>query len=80
MAKTITIRVDDATYDKIRAAADSERRTISNFIENAALSYVDSCSFIADEEMNENATDKELIETLKRSLEEVRGGRYRIVE
>lgn len=80
MAKTITVRVDDATYDKIRTAAVSERRTISNFIENATLSYVDSRSFIADEEMNEIATDKELIETLKRSLEEVRGGKYRIVE
>jgi uncharacterized protein (DUF1778 family) len=33
MAKTITIRIDDGTYQRIRATAESEKRTISNFME-----------------------------------------------
>jgi hypothetical protein len=30
--KTLTVRVDDATYHKIKTAADSERGTISNVV------------------------------------------------
>ena len=37
--KTITVRVDDNVYNVLKKAADGERRTISNFIENASLSY-----------------------------------------
>ncbi len=80
MAKTIIMRVDDATYDKIKNAADSERRTISNFIEVATLAYVESLCFVADEEMEEIIKDTELIGNLKQSLEDIKEGKYRIVE
>lgn len=80
MAKTITVRIDDSTYNKIKSAADAERRTISNFIENAALSYVENSCFVADEEMKDILEDKELINNLKQSLEDVKEGKYRIVE
>jgi len=32
MAKTITIRIDDDTYELFKSAAEGERRSISNFI------------------------------------------------
>ncbi len=80
MAKTITVRVDDSTYDKIKNAADSERRTISNFIEYATLSYVENSCFIADEEMKDIIEDRDLISNLKQSLEDIKEGKYRIVE
>jgi len=64
MAKTITVRVDEATYNKIKTAADSERRTISNFIEYATLAYVDSSCFVADEEMKDIIEDKELLNNI----------------
>ena len=51
MPKTITVRVDESTYHRIKKAADAERRTISNFIEYATLAYVDNSNFVADEEM-----------------------------
>ena len=53
MGKTITIRVDDETYDRIRSAADSERRSISNFMEYATMSYLEYSGFVTDEEMQE---------------------------
>lgn len=80
MAKTITVRVDDATYNKIKNAADSERRTISNFIEYATLSYVENSCFIADEEMKDILEDRDLINNLKQSLEDIKEGKYRIIE
>lgn len=80
MAKTITVRVDDTTYKRIKTAADSERRTISNFIEYATLAYVERSSFVTDEEMKGIAEDNELINNLKMSLEDIKSGKYRIVE
>ena len=80
MAKTITVRVDDTTYHKIKAAADSERRTISNFIELATLAYVDTTSFVADEEMRDILADDKLIANLQQSFHDIKEGNYRIVE
>jgi hypothetical protein len=79
MAKTITVRVDEVTYNKIKTAADSERRTISNFIENATLAYVENSSFVTDEEMQDIIENKELQNNLKQSIEDIKEGKYRIV-
>ncbi len=80
MAKTITVRVDEATYNKIKTVADSERRTISNFIEYATLAYVDNSCFVADEEMKDIIEDRELLNNLQLSIEDIKKGKYRIVE
>ena len=80
MPKTITVRVDDSTYNTIKAAADSERRTISNFIEYAALSYVQNNCFVEDNEMRDIIEDKDLMSSIARSLEDIKEGKYRIVD
>jgi hypothetical protein len=80
MAKTITVRVDDMTYEKIKTAADSERRTISNFIEYATMTYVENSCFVADEEMQDILENSELIQNLGQSVKEIKEGKYRIVE
>jgi hypothetical protein len=80
MAKTITIRMDEVTYNRIKMAADSERRTISNYIEYATLSYVENSAFVTDEEMKGIVEDTELINNLKMSLEDVQKGKYRLAE
>jgi len=80
MSKTITVRLDESTYKKIKIAAESERRTISNFIEFATISFVDNSLFIEDEEMNEIKGNKNLMDTLKKSIDDIKNGEYRIVE
>ena len=80
MAKTITVRVDDTTYNKIKSAADSERRTVSNFIEYATLAYVENSCFVTDEEMKDIVENQALINNLKRAIEDIKEGKYRIVE
>ena len=79
MAKTVTVRIDDATYKRIKSAAESERRTISNFMEYATMSYVESSTFVDNDEMRGISHDKELIETLSKAMGDIKRGNYRIV-
>jgi hypothetical protein len=74
------MRVDDDTYRMIKAAAEGERRSISNFIEYATISYLTEESFVDDNEMDEIEKDKDLLENIRRGREEIREGKYRIVE
>lgn len=57
-----------------------DRRTISNFIEYATLTYVENSSFVTDKEMKEITEDSELMNNLKKSLDDIKRGNYRIVE
>ena len=78
--KTITVRVDDNTYNVLKKAADGERRTISNFIENASLSYLTNEIYVSDYEMEQIMKDAKLVSGIKKGLEDVKKGKYRVVE
>ncbi len=80
MGKTITIRIDDSTYKRIKTAAETERRTISNFMEYASLSYIDSTTFVDTDEMNDITNNKELMTDLKKSINDIKEGKYRLIE
>ncbi|MCF7929859.1 MAG: ParD-like family protein [Spirochaetales bacterium] len=80
MPKTITIRIDDDTYEMIKTAAEGERRSISNFIEYAAVNYLAEESFVTDNEMEEILNDKKLLERLEKSKKEIAEGKYRFAE
>jgi predicted transcriptional regulator len=76
MAKTITLRVDDGIYNTLKRAADGDRRTISNFIEYATINYIFNNNTVDDDEM------KEIIffeKDLKKGIEDVKKGRYKII-
>jgi uncharacterized protein (DUF1778 family) len=79
MGKTITIRIDDETYKKIKSAAESEKRTISNFMEYATIAYLENSNFVSDEEMIQIAEDHELMNRLQQSIQDIKRGDYRIV-
>jgi uncharacterized protein (DUF1778 family) len=77
MGKTITLRVEDNIYNTLKRAADGDRRTISNFIENAAINYILNNTVVDDDEM------KELMffeKDIKYGLEDIKKGRYKIIE
>jgi uncharacterized protein (DUF1778 family) len=80
MGKTITIRIDDETYKKIKSAAETEKRTISNFMEYATIAYLENSNFVGDEEMIQIAEDHELMNRLQQSIQDIKRGDYRIVE
>jgi predicted transcriptional regulator len=80
MAKTVTVRMDDSTYRRIKSAAEAERRTISNFMEYATLSYIESSSFVDNDEMKGISEDKKLLTTLSRAMDDIKRGKYRIIK
>jgi len=77
--KTVTMRVDDSTYDMIKLAADGQKRNLSNFIEFATMQYLTSSQFVDSAEMNEILEDEELVNNLMKGLEDFRKGDYTIV-
>jgi uncharacterized protein (DUF1778 family) len=76
MGKTITLRVEDNIYDTLKRAADGDRRTISNFIEYAAINYIFNNNIVDDSEMNELvAFEKDI----KAGIKDIKMGRYKII-
>ena len=77
MPKTITLRVEDNIYNTLKRAAEGDRRTISNFMEYAALNYVINNNIVDDDELKEVMVFEK---DIKRGLEDVKKGRYKIIE
>jgi len=76
MAKTITLRVDDNIYNTLKRAADGDRRTISNYIEYAAINYILNNNIVDDIEMNEILYSEK---DLKNGIDDIKKGRYKII-
>ena len=79
MAKTVTLRIDDDTYNLIKLAATGERRSISNFIEYATMAFLAEESFVSDTEMEDILNDEELLKNLVKGNNEIEAGKYRVV-
>ena len=77
MVRTITVRIDDSTYDIFKLAADGQKRTISNYLEYATLNYTMNETIVDDIEMNEILKSEE---DIKKGLSDISAGRYRIVD
>ena len=80
MAKTITLRIDDETYELIRKAASGQKRSISNFIEYATLAYLAEDSFVSDEEMEEILQNEKLLKSFGQAQIDIEKQDYSIVE
>jgi len=76
MAKTITLRVDDNIYNTLKRAADGDRRTISNFIEYAAINYILNENMVDDNEMREITVFER---DIKKGLDDIQKGKYKII-
>lgn len=77
MAKTITVRVEETTYDILKKAAEGQKRTISNYLEYAALNFTINESIVDDDEMEEIlAFGKDL----KKGIKDISEGRYKVIE
>jgi hypothetical protein len=62
-----------------KKAAHGSRRTISNFLEYATLSFLSQDTYVSDHEMKEILKDNELIENLKQGEKEIKSRRFKIV-
>jgi uncharacterized protein (DUF1778 family) len=79
MPKTLTVRMDDATYRLIAGAAEADNRSVSNFIETAAREKAMAEAFVSDEEMAEIRADRALVRSLKRGHQDAAKRRGRFV-
>ena len=75
--RTITVRIDDSTYNIFKLAADGQKRTISNYLEYATLNYTMNETIVDDIEMNEILKSEE---DIKKGLSDISAGRYRIID
>jgi uncharacterized protein (DUF1778 family) len=80
MGKTVTIRVDDNTYDLIKKAATGQKRSISNFIEYATMAYLTDDSFVSDEEMDEILGNERLLKSFQSAEKDIKSQDFRIIE
>ena len=80
MAKTITLRVTDETYEKFMAAAKVEKRSLSNMIEILALKKLDEDIFVDQIEMDEILANTELMKKLQRGSKQAKARKGSFVE
>ena len=77
MSKTITLRISEPNYEMFRTLAEQDNRSLSNFIETAALRFVTEHEFVDVYEMSEIRSNKALNESLKRGVEDAKAGERR---
>jgi len=66
MSKTVTLRIENTLYKKLKEHAESENRTLSNFIETATLNYIEQIELVDEYEMKEIISNANLLERLQR--------------
>lgn len=76
MPKTVTIRMDDKSYRLLKNAAMAQKRSISNFIEYAAVNFAIEDNFVSDYEMADIQSDSALMSDLKKALGDVKNRRF----
>ena len=79
MSKTVTLRLDENIYQLFLMLAKRDNRPLSNFIETAALRFVESKELVDEFEMNEIHTNRDLNQSLKRALRDVKAGQGHFV-
>lgn len=79
MAKTVTLRIDDKTYRVFSNRAKAERRSLSNYIEIAALRHSRESEFVDDSEMEGILANSRLQERMKEGSKQAQGRKGRFV-
>jgi hypothetical protein len=79
MGKTLTMRLDDVTYETFVRAAKAERRSLANLVETAALEHIQRSQFVDDTEMAEILSRPELVKRLRAGSRDARSRKGRLV-
>ena len=79
MSQTVTLRLDDAVYQKFKGLAVNDNRPLSNFIQTAALRFVEEHEVVDEFEMAEIRDNASLNRSLKSGLRDAKAKRGRFV-
>ena len=66
MTKTITLRLQEDKYQRFKQLPERDNRSISNFIENATLKFIEEEEYLDDFENDEILSNKELMSSIRR--------------
>ncbi|MCL4417959.1 MAG: ribbon-helix-helix domain-containing protein [Actinobacteria bacterium] len=64
MSKTVTLRIEDDLYEKLKEYSKSENRNLSNFIETAVINYIEQIELTDEHEMGDILSNSELLKRL----------------
>jgi predicted CopG family antitoxin len=78
MSKTITLRLDEETYEKFFNAAKADNRSISNLIQTLAIRKLQEDAIMDDFEVSDILSDEKLLASLKKGSKQAkeRKGRF----
>lgn len=79
MSKTVTLRMDERVYNRFLGLAQHDNRPLSNFIETAALRFVEEHEYIDEFEMAEITGNTSLNRSIKAGLRDAKAKRGRFV-
>ncbi|PIQ61777.1 MAG: CopG family transcriptional regulator [Bacteroidetes bacterium CG12_big_fil_rev_8_21_14_0_65_60_17] len=79
MSRTVTLRLDMDIYNRFKALAEEDNRPLSNFIETAALRYVEENTFVDEFELTEILANTDLNKSMKQGIKDATAGRGRFV-
>jgi hypothetical protein len=80
MTKTITLRLDESIYKKIKKHAQNDNRPLSNYIETATIKFMEQDDLLDEFEMKSILEDKELIESLRRGSMDAKNRNGQFIE
>ncbi|MFT5141464.1 MAG: putative transcriptional regulator [Rhodothermales bacterium] len=75
MSKTVTLRLSEDVYSRFKSLAEDDNRPLSNFIETAALRFVEEHLHADEFEMAAIRSDEDLTSSLRRGLSDAKAGR-----
>ena len=79
MTKTVTLRLNDNVYNRFKGLAEHENRPLSNFIETAALRFVEELEHVDEFEMAEIQNNDRLNRSIKNGLRDAKARRGQFV-
>ena len=79
MSKTVTLRIEDSIYERLKEHAKCENRNLSNFIETAVIKYIEQIEFTDEQETRDILGNSELLERLNKGSSDAAAGRGRFV-
>ena len=77
MSQTVTLRLDDAVYEKFKGLAVHDNRPLSNFIQTAALRFVEEHELVDEYEMTEIRENASLNRSIRSGLGDAKAKRGR---
>ncbi len=79
MSKTVTLRLKEDVYERLKRLAKDDNRPLSNYIETAALRFADDDEFADEFEMKEIRENTRLNRSLKKGKLDAKAERGQFV-